>query len=72
MKEYRVYSIDGCGRITGDRTIEAADDDEAVFAARSMKRPLMTEVWFRDRRVGRVAAYVPSPQEWPLPPPPGS
>ena len=72
MKEYRVYSIDGSGRITGDRTLEALNDDEAVFAVRSMQRPLITEIWFRDRRVGRVAAHVPVSQEWPLPSPPHS
>jgi hypothetical protein len=69
VKEYRVYSIDECGRITGDRTIEAQSDDEAVFAVRSMQRPLVTEIWFRDRRIGRIAAHVSPPQEWPLPSP---
>ena len=67
MKEYRVYSIDECGRITGDRMIGALSDDEAIFAVRSMQRPLITEVWYRDRRIGRVAAHVPMRQEWPLP-----
>ena len=69
MREYEVYSIDGGGRITGNRTIEAADDAEALFAVRSMQRPLQTEVWFRDRRIGRVPPYVPPVAEWPLAPP---
>ncbi len=69
MTEYRVYSVDECGRITGDRTIEAPSDEEAVFAVRSMQRPLVTEVWFRDRRIGRIAAHVSRLQEWPLPSP---
>ena len=52
--QYQVYSIDPEGRITGNRVIEAANDDEAVFAVRSMKRQLDTEVWRRDRRLARV------------------
>jgi hypothetical protein len=57
MKHYRVYSIDDHGRITGDRTIDAQNDDEAVFAVRSMQRPLNTEVWDHDRRVAKIPAY---------------
>ena len=55
MTQYRVYSIDPQGRISGDRVIEAASDDEAIFAVRSMQRELNTEVWHGDRRVGRIA-----------------
>ena len=54
MQEYQVYSIDPEGRITDNRVIEAANDDEAIFAVRSMKRQLDTEVWRRDRRLARV------------------
>lgn len=56
MSEYQVYSIDAQGRISDYRLIQAATDDEAIFAAQSMKRQLKTEVWRGDRRVGRVAA----------------
>jgi hypothetical protein len=55
VKTYRIYSIDEKGSVIGDRTIEAASDEEAVFAARSMQRPHPTEVWHLDRRIGRVA-----------------
>jgi hypothetical protein len=54
MKEYQIYSIDENGVISGNRVIEAQSDEEAVFAVRSMQRPQNTEVWYRDRRVGRV------------------
>ena len=57
MKSYRVYSIDERGSICGDRTIEALSDEEAVFAARAMQRPLETQVWLRDRRIGRVPPH---------------
>ena len=67
MREYEIYSIDECGRITGNRTIEAVSDEEAVWAVKSMQRPLNTEVWYRDRRVGRIPAHVALVAEWPLP-----
>lgn len=57
MKTYHVYSVDEHGSISGNRTIEAANDDEAVFAVRSMQRPVETEIWDRDRRVARVPAH---------------
>jgi len=57
MKSYRVYSIDENGRISGDRMIDAETDEEAIFAARSMQRPLSTEIWHHDRRIARVPAY---------------
>ena len=56
MKTYRVYSIAQNGRICGDRTIDAKNDEEAVFAVRSMQRDLNTEIWDRDRRIARVPA----------------
>ncbi|HEX8839486.1 MAG TPA: hypothetical protein VF750_03335 [Sphingomicrobium sp.] len=58
MKEYQIYSIDERGTIVGNRVIEAEGDDEAVFAVRSMQRPHNTEVWCRDRRIGRVPGYA--------------
>lgn len=57
MKTYQVYSVDENGSISGNRTIEAANDDEAVFAVRSMQRPLETQIWDRDRRVARVPGH---------------
>jgi len=54
MKSYQVYSIDERGSICGDRTIEATNDDEAMFAVRSMGRQLETQIWDRDRRVARI------------------
>jgi hypothetical protein len=57
MKTYQVYSVDEHGSISGNRTIEAANDDEAVFAVRSMRRPLETQIWDRDRRVARVPGH---------------
>jgi hypothetical protein len=52
-----VYSIDPGGAISGERRIEAAGDDEAVFTVKAMQRPLETQIWDGDRRVARIAAH---------------
>lgn len=57
MKAYQVYSIDENGAVTDDRLIEAESDIEALFAARALQRPRDTEVWYRDRRVGKIPAH---------------
>jgi hypothetical protein len=59
MRTYQVYSINAAGGITGNRDIESENDDEAIFAARSMQRPLVTEVWNGDRRISRIPAFAP-------------
>jgi len=53
--QYQIFSIDPEGRVSGNRTIDAAGDNEAILAVRSMQRPLNTEIWRGDRRVGRIA-----------------
>lgn len=57
MAQYRVYSVDGEGAIVGDRFIDAANDEEAIFAVRSMQRPLPCEIWQRDRRIAKVPPF---------------
>ena len=57
MPSYNVYSIDEQGSISGERTIDAVSDDEAIFVVRSMRRPLETQIWVRDRRIATVPAY---------------
>jgi len=57
MKFYQVYSVDDGGSITGDRTIQAKDDDQAIFEVRAMQRALETQIWDKDRRVARIPAY---------------
>lgn len=56
MTEYQIYSVDPEGRIVGNRVIEAATDEEAIYAVKSMQRQVATEIWCRDRRIARVAA----------------
>ena len=57
MRSYQIYSIDEKGAVTDDRVIEAESDIEALCAARAMRRPLHTEIWCRDRRIGRIPAH---------------
>lgn len=57
MKRYQVYSIDPGGMVSGERRIEAASDDEAVFTVKAMQRPLETQIWDGDRRVARLPGH---------------
>jgi hypothetical protein len=54
VKTYQIYSVDRNGAILGDRTIEAENHQEAVFAVRSMQRTLDTQIWHLDHRVATV------------------
>ena len=54
MPKYRVYSVDMNGRIHGDRFVNAADDEDAVFAVKSMQRADQTEIWRQDRRIAKI------------------
>jgi len=57
VARYNVYSIDDHGAISGERTIDAVSDDEAIFAVRSMQRPLETQIWVGDRRIATILPY---------------
>ena len=57
MRTYSVYSVDEDGSISGQRTLHASSDDEAIFAVRSMQRPIETQIWDRDRRIATIPPY---------------
>lgn len=57
MARYNVYSIDEDGSISGERTLDAMNDDEAIFTVRSMQRPLETQIWVADRRIAKIPPY---------------
>jgi len=53
-RTYRVFCLDGEGRITYAQVLEAADDAEAVKQAQGLPRDsVCCEVWDVDRFVGR-------------------
>ena len=61
MPSYRLYCLDGTGRISGAaELIEAPDDDQAVAAARALAKPARCEIWLGRRLVATIPA--PSPE----------
>jgi hypothetical protein len=57
MFAYRLYCLDGAGKIDLADWIEAADDQQAVAKARQMKNGFAKcEVWQRQRLVARLGS----------------
>ena len=55
MANYRLYRLDGTGRITGAaEVIDGASDDEAIAAARAMRPDCASELWQGRRFVTRI------------------
>lgn len=57
MNNYRLYRIDGAGRISAAEWLEAPDDRSAEEqAARLCENGGVAELWARDRLIARVEA----------------
>jgi len=57
MAEYRLYCLDGAGRISLADWIEADSDEEAIAAAHRLEHgAAKCEVWQRDRLVATLDA----------------
>ena len=54
MSAYRVYCLDGAGKVWAAEWIEAADDAAALDAARRFHTAVRCEVWQGQRLIGRV------------------
>jgi|tagenome__1003787_1003787.scaffolds.fasta_scaffold16818229_1 hypothetical protein len=58
MGTYRIYRLDGDGRIRGAEWLDALNDRWALEGARAIAEagtcPGGFELWQRDRKVGRV------------------
>ncbi len=54
MPSYRLYRLDGAGKIATAEWIEAASDDEALRQARDLGRAGIYELWERNRLVARI------------------
>ena len=54
LPNYRLYRLDGAGRILGADWLEAASDDEARSKARDAHGSGSFELWERHRLVERV------------------
>ena len=57
MPEYRLYWMDGVGRVESLEVIIADNDDDALAIARAMKKTVKSELWDRDRLVAKIAAH---------------
>jgi hypothetical protein len=54
MPTYRAYLINGNNRVTSYRPVEADTDAEAMKAARQFVDACDVEVWYLDRKIGRL------------------
>ena len=54
MPTYRVYCIDGAGKVWAAEWIEADSDSAALDAARPFADTVHCEVWLGERLVGKV------------------
>ena len=55
MPTYRAYIIDRDDRVASYKPIEAETDAEALEAARQFVDDCDVEVWYLDRKIGRLA-----------------
>jgi hypothetical protein len=57
MADYRLYCLDGGGRIGLAHWMEASDDDDAIARARELKPQAHScEVWQKDRLVAKLSS----------------
>ena len=54
MQTYRAYLINGNDRVSSYRAIDAETDTEALKAARQFVDGYDVEVWYLDRKIGRL------------------
>ena len=54
MVNYRLYRLDGTGKITGAEWLAADGDDHATRLAREVGARTTLEVWNRNRLIARV------------------
>ena len=54
MEAYRVYCLDGAGKVWAAEWIEADDDSAAIETTRQFKDAVRCEVWQNHRLVARL------------------
>ena len=54
MPAYRVYCLDGAGKVWGAQWVEADHDAAALATARQFRNSVRFEIWQGQRLVGRV------------------
>ena len=58
MASYRLYCLDGAGKITSAEWLEADGDAQALEQVRRRRLSLSCELWDRQRLVGKVGPYA--------------
>ena len=58
MRDYRLYCLDGAGKITSAEWLEAQSDEEAITIVRSLRKAMTCEVWHRNRFVARIPRFT--------------
>lgn len=56
MVDYRLYCLGGDGKIRSAEWLSSDSDEEAVAAARALRRAPVCEIWDRTRFVARIPA----------------
>ena len=54
MPTYRAYLVNGDDRVTSYKAVEADTDADAMKAARQFVDGCDVEVWYLDRKIGRL------------------
>jgi hypothetical protein len=54
MPTYRAYLIDGDNRVASYKPVDADTDAETLRAARQFADGCDVEVWYLDRKIGRL------------------
>lgn len=54
MGTYRLYCLDGIGKVASAEWIEAPDDEAAIATASRLRDGRLCELWQGSRLVGRV------------------
>lgn len=62
LGNYRLYRLDGAGKITSAEWIEASCDDDAVRDARTRAQAGSFELWEKDRLVHRASPGANEPE----------
>jgi hypothetical protein len=54
VPSYRLYRLDGAGKISSAEWLEATDDEDAASKARMRSLDGTCEVWERNRLIARI------------------
>lgn len=57
MTHYRLYRLDGTGRIAAAEWLEAETDGAAIEASTALKKAWPCELWDRNRFVAKIPAF---------------